>query len=67
MEDAIRRNGIEHLGTRIVTLTWGQARNYYEFERVALLVASALGKKFGPGWDAWANRRIELHRLLVQR
>lgn len=66
-EDAIRRNGIEHLGTRVVTLTWGQARNYYEFERVALLVASALGKKFGPGWDAWANRRIELHRLLVQR
>ena len=50
-----------------MTLTWGQARNYYEFERVALLVASALGKKFGPGWDAWANRRIELHRLLVQR
>ena len=66
-EDAIRRNGIEHLGTRVVTLTWGQARNYYEFERVALLVASALGKKFGSGWDAWANRRIELHRLLVQR
>ena len=30
--DAIRRNGIEHLGTRVVTLTWGQARNYYEFE-----------------------------------
>ena len=25
-EDAIRRNGIEHLGTRVVTLTWGQAR-----------------------------------------
>lgn len=66
-EDAIRRNGIEHLGTRVVTLTWGQARNYYEFERVALLVASALGKKFGPGWNAWAPRRIELHRLLVQR
>ncbi len=67
LEREFRRNGIEHLGTRVVTLTWGQARNYYEFERVALLVASALGKKFGPGWDAWANRRIELHRLLVQR
>lgn len=66
-EDAVRRNGIEHLGTRVVSLTWGQARNYYEFERVALLVADALGKKFGSEWDRWAERRIALHRLLVRR
>lgn len=66
-EDAVRRNGIEHLGTRVVSLTWGQARNYYEFERVALLVAHALGKRFGSEWDRWAPRRIELHRLLVRR
>ena len=65
--DAIRRNGIEHLGTRVVTLTWEQARNYHEFERVALLVASALGKRFSPDWEKWRSRRIELHRLLVQR
>ena len=49
-----------------MTLTWDKLE-LLRIERVALLVASALGKKFGPGWDAWANRRIELHRLLVQR
>lgn len=65
-EDAIRRNGIEHLGTRVITLTWEQARNYYEFERVALLVARALGKRFSPEWERWKKNRIELHRLLVR-
>lgn len=66
-KDAIRRNGIEHLGTRVITLTWAQARNYYEFERVALIVASALGKRFGPQWDQWTAKRHDLHRLLVRR
>lgn len=65
-QDAIRRNGIEHLGTRVITLTWEQARNYYEFERVALLVASALGKRFSPDWERWRKNRVELHRLLVR-
>lgn len=66
-EDAVRRNGIEHLGTRVVSLTWGQARNYYEFERVALLVADALSKKFGSEWGRWSEQRIRLHCLLVCR
>ena len=65
-EDAVRRNGIEHLGTRVVTLTWEQAKNYYEFERVALLIASALGKRYSPHWQKWEDRRIALHRMLVQ-
>ena len=63
-EDAIRRNGIEHLGTRVVTLTWGQARNYYEFERVALLVASALGKKFGPQHPLRSARKPKRGQVL---
>ena len=66
-EDAIRRNGIEHLGTRVITMTWGQANDYCEFERIALMVSHALGKRFGPGWNKWAKKRRELHQLLVRR
>lgn len=65
-KDAIRRNGIEHLGTRVLSLTWNQARNFYEFERVALMAAKVLGKRFSADWDRWAQKRIELHRLLIQ-
>lgn len=66
-EDAIRRNGIEHLGTRVITMTWGQASNYYEFERIALMVSHALGKRLSPSWGKWAKKRVELHRLLVRK
>ncbi|WP_232050807.1 endonuclease domain-containing protein [Arabiibacter massiliensis] len=65
--DAIRRNGIQQLGTRVITLTWAQASNYYEFERVATMVAKALGKRRSAVWDTWEPRRRELHRLLFAR
>lgn len=65
--DAIRRNGIEHLGTRVITLTWNQAGSYFEFERVALMVASALGKRYGVDWKRWEGKRFDLHRLLLRR
>ncbi|HIY82765.1 MAG TPA: hypothetical protein H9823_02810 [Candidatus Rubneribacter avistercoris] len=65
--DAIRRNGMMHLGTHVVTLTWHQASKYHEFERAALILAKELGKKFGPGWDKWDRKRRELHRLLFAR
>lgn len=43
--DAIRRNAIEHLGIRVVTLTFNQVRNQFVFHGVVPQIAKALGKR----------------------
>lgn len=65
--DAIRRNGIEHCGIRIVTMTKQQAFDPVEFDRIALILAKLTGKRVRPASADTLRRRAELRGLLYAR
>lgn len=65
--DAVRRNGIEHLGIRVVTITKAQVMNLIELDRVSALIANALGKRTSNNQEKWRTKRIKLHDMLTSR
>lgn len=65
--DAIRRNGIEHCGIRVVTMTKFQALNYIEFNRIALILSGQIGKRIRPTSTDWTQKNRELRRILFAR
>lgn len=65
--DAIRRNGIEHSGIRVVTMTKFQTLNYIEFNRIALILSKQVGKRIRPPSTDWTWKNRELRRTLFAR
>lgn len=67
LHDEVRKNGIRFFGIQIVTLRTEQAKIATEFNRTALLIAKALGKRIRPKPSYWQHKNAELRQLLFAR
>ena len=65
--DAIRRNGIEHCGIRVVTMTPQQAMDPIEFDRIGQMLSQGTGKRPHSATRDWAGKRMELRDILFAR
>ncbi len=65
--DAIRRNGIEHCGIRVVTMTPQQAMDPIEFDRIGQILSQETGKRPYSATRDWTGKRTELRNTLFVR
>lgn len=63
--DARRRDVLEELGYRVVTVTTEQINNYLELERIASIVATRFGANMEPESDAMLHTRLEYQQRMV--
>ena len=63
--DSKRRNALEEMGVHVMSVTWEQAKNPNECEKIARIVARRLGKPLRNHSYDVAERRYELRRYLL--
>ena len=64
-KDSKKRNALEHMGIRVVTVTWEQVSDPIEMNRIARIIARHLGVRLRR--ERFLKRQPSLRNLLLKR